>query len=88
MTRWHIVLTGRVQGVGLRFRARMIAQQYHLTGWICNQSDGSVELELQGEQHSIDRCLEQIRTLPGVRANIVHVEELSPVSEKQFRIRM
>lgn len=32
LTRWRLVLSGRVQGIGLRFRAKMGAQQYKRLG--------------------------------------------------------
>ncbi|MGN1031299.1 MAG: acylphosphatase [Butyricicoccaceae bacterium] len=85
--RWHLVLSGRVQGIGLRFRTKMAAQQLGLTGWISNMSNGDVELELQGEQHTIDRCLIQIRALPGVRIEFIHADELEPIPETRFLIR-
>lgn len=87
MTRWHLILSGRVQGVGLRFRSKMAAQQHHLTGWVRNLSSGDVELELQGEQYQIDRYLEFLRNLPGIRFSIIQADELEPHSETQFRIR-
>lgn len=86
MTRWHITLSGRVQGVGLRFRTKMAAQQYGLTGWARNLDSGDVELELQGEQYKIDACLEHIRSLPGVHVEFLCAEEIPTIPEKHFRI--
>lgn len=86
MTRWSILLSGRVQGVGLRFRTKMAAQTYQLTGWARNLDDGDVELELQGEQRSIDACLEHIRSLPGVRVEFIKATEIPVKPEKHFRI--
>ena len=59
MVRWNMILSGRVQHVGLRFRAKMTAQQLGLTGWVRNLDDGNVELELQGEQETIYRFINQ-----------------------------
>ncbi len=57
MIRRHIVLTGWVQGVGLRWRALHAAQRFGCTGWVRNEWDGSVTLELQGDGELIDRVL-------------------------------
>ena len=44
---WHF--TGSVQGVGFRYRAQYAAQLLDLTGWVENEDDGSVTLEVQGD---------------------------------------
>ncbi len=41
--------TGTVQGVGFRWTCREIAHELGLTGWVRNEYDGSVSLEIQGE---------------------------------------
>ena len=42
MVRFYLRFTGRVQGVGFRFFVAMNAERCHLTGWVKNMSDGSV----------------------------------------------
>ena len=42
-------IEGQVQGVGFRYRARYAAQTLELTGWVENEDDGSVTLEVQGD---------------------------------------
>ena len=54
MTRKHIVFYGWVQGVGFRYRARHAADLYGCTGWVRNEYDGSVSMEIQGEEENID----------------------------------
>jgi acylphosphatase len=46
--RQHICVSGRVQGVGFRFRTMQFASQLKLAGWVRNLDDGRVELELEG----------------------------------------
>lgn len=46
--RLHMRFTGLVQGVGFRWTNRGLAREEHLTGWVMNRSDGSVEMEIQG----------------------------------------
>ena len=50
--------TGYVQGVGFRFRAYHAARLLGLTGWVRNEPDGSVTVEVQGERREIDAMLE------------------------------
>ncbi len=57
MLRRHIVFTGRVQGVGFRYRARHAAQMFGCTGWVRNEWDGSVTMEIQGAEADIDRVI-------------------------------
>jgi len=54
MIRRHIVFQGWVQGVGFRYRARHAADLYSCTGWCRNEWDGSVTMEIQGEEENID----------------------------------
>lgn len=55
--RKHIVFTGRVQGVGFRYRAKYVASGFGLTGWVRNEWDGSVEMEVQGTEALINKML-------------------------------
>ena len=60
MIRRHIVFSGWVQGVGFRYRARHAADLYSCTGWCRNEWDGSVTMEIQGEEENIDRVIMSI----------------------------
>ena len=50
MVRKHYYVSGRVQGVGFRYRAYYTANNLGLTGYAINLEDGRVELEVQGEE--------------------------------------
>ena len=54
MIRKRIVFSGWVQGVGFRYRARHAAEHLGATGWVRNEYDGSVTMEIQGTQEQID----------------------------------
>ena len=57
MIRKHIVFYGWVQGVGFRYRARHAADLYGCTGWVRNEYDDSVSMEIQREEESIDKVI-------------------------------
>ncbi|HWS43766.1 MAG TPA: acylphosphatase [Pseudoflavonifractor sp.] len=54
MVRRQIRVTGLVQGVGFRWFAQQNAARLGLTGWVENQEDGSVIMEIQGEEHGVE----------------------------------
>lgn len=57
MIRRHITFYGWVQGVGFRYRARHAANLYGCTGWVRNEWDGSVTMEIQGTEEQIDSVI-------------------------------
>lgn len=44
---------GEVQGVGFRWTTRNLANKLGLVGWVRNEWDGSVSMELQGTDEQI-----------------------------------
>lgn len=49
MIRKEFFAYGRVQGVGFRFYIATLASSYNLTGFAKNLTDGSVQIQLQGD---------------------------------------
>ena len=45
--RAHVLISGMVQGVGLRFYIKDKANELGITGWVKNKKDGKVEAVLQ-----------------------------------------
>ena len=92
MIRKHIQVRGRVQGVGFRYTVMGIAQKCSLTGWVRNNYDGSVEMEVQGADHRVDLFLQELHTgKPGgnrwIRIEHLDVKEIPLVNvarEKGF----
>ncbi|WP_458459448.1 acylphosphatase [Pseudobutyrivibrio sp.] len=60
LVRYHMVFSGRVQGVGFRYKANYIADQYRLTGYVKNEYDGSVTVEIQGSEQEIYMFLKSL----------------------------
>ena len=61
MQRKTCYFSGRVQGVGFRYTAQNIAQQYNVKGYVKNLPDGRVELVLEGADEEMDRIVDSIR---------------------------
>lgn len=61
MTTTRVIYSGRVQGVGFRFRTRQIAERFAVTGYVKNLPDGTVELVAQGDEGEIDRFRRSVR---------------------------
>ena len=49
----HLLVSGRVQGVGYRNALRERALAERVTGWVRNRRDGTVEAVLQGEAQAV-----------------------------------
>ncbi|MEO5509541.1 MAG: acylphosphatase [Longimicrobiales bacterium] len=60
--RW--IIQGVVQGVGFRMWAAREARSLGLAGWVCNRSEGSVELEAEGEETGIGALEVRLRRGP------------------------
>jgi acylphosphatase len=77
----HLVVRGRVQGVGFRFHFREQALRHGVTGWVRNRQDGSVEAVIQGEQGAVDRVVGWSRRGPSsARVTDVEVKE-EPIAD-------
>lgn len=73
MIRYYIIVDGSVQGVGFRFFCTMNARTLDLTGWVRNMDNGMVEMEVQGEESSIEKFIRNIK-----KGNkFIRVDELS-----------
>ena len=84
--RKHIVCYGWVQGVGFRYRARHAADLYGVTGWVRNDLDGSVTMEVQGTEAQIDNVIIAIERGSYVRIERMDVRTVPVVEhERDFR---
>jgi len=74
-TRIHVVVRGRVQGVGFRWFVRELARGLDLAGWVKNRGDGGVEVVAEGSEASVRLLMQRLREGPP-GADVREVEEL------------
>lgn len=78
--RYRIIFDGRVQGVGFRYTARETANMLGLTGWVCNQYDGTVLMEVQGRRETIEKMILSLERAPFIEIMSAQKKEI-PLSE-------
>ncbi len=87
MKRVHVVISGKVQGVGFRASTRRRAKNLELAGWVKNTEDGKVEAVFEGEDDNVDEMLEWCRKGPSIaRVVNVDVEEEEPEILEEFNL--
>lgn len=86
--RRRVVFHGRVQGVGFRYTARFAAESLGLTGWVKNEWDGSVLMEVQGGELLVNKLMVRLNTDRFIRVEWVDSDEI-PLEEGEtaFKIR-
>lgn len=57
MQHWNIHITGSVQGVGYRVFVQQAAQRLQLNGFVRNEPDGSVYIEVEGEKRVLEELV-------------------------------
>ncbi len=68
----HLVISGRVQGVGYRAWLAKAAAEKNLSGWVRNCSDGTVEALLHGPSDRVAAVIERAQRGP-LLASVNHV---------------
>ena len=64
LTRAHLIVKGRVQGVFFRASARRKAEELRLTGWVRNNPDGTVEAVVEGNTDMVEKFVNWCREGP------------------------
>jgi acylphosphatase len=62
--RLDALVRGRVQGVGFRYFVIRHAVRLDLTGWVANESDGSVRCVAEGPRTALDAFVEVLEQGP------------------------
>lgn len=86
--RKYLKFYGRVQEVGFRYNAHYSALKLGLTGWVRNEWDGSVEMEIQGTEAQIQKLLAMLNSERFIRIENIEEHDIPVVeTESKFRVR-
>lgn len=77
---YQLMIKGKVQGVWYRVSTLKKAQELNLKGFVCNQKDGSVYIEAEGEAAALDTLVEWCKIGPTF-ARVENVDK----SEKELK---
>lgn len=81
--RMHLIIKGRVQGVGYRFTTRTKAKILGLTGWVKNLPDETVEILAEGEESSLQKLLTWCYKGPSL-SYVIDIEEKWKKNKDEF----
>ena len=70
----HIIITGKVQGVGFRYWLHKAAMRRNVTGWVRNKISGEVEALLIGKDDEIN--------------SIINLCEIGPISSEVTKVQV
>lgn len=73
MERLHVIIRGRVQGVGFRYFVLSAAMEIHLKGWVRNRRDGSVEVLAEGTKENLEKLFRALQRGPS-SSNVTDVD--------------
>jgi len=89
LKRVHLIIHGRVQGVGFRYFTHRQACALRLSGWVRNLPDGTVEALAEGSEATLAKFLDRVREGPP-SSRVDNVQEAWAAAEgdnEQFTIR-
>lgn len=75
MKHYNITVKGKVQGVFFRQGTKAVADQLGVKGWVRNEQDGSVYIEVEGDEWLLENFLEWCAEGPD-RAEVISVEKV------------
>ena len=83
----HLLISGRVQGVGFRYSMAEEAERLGATGWVRNRRDGAVEAVIDGQPAAVEALLAWARRgPPSARVTGVQISEAQGSFER-FEMR-
>lgn len=81
----HLVISGRVQGVGFRYSAQQKAVEYNLVGWVQNNADGTVELEAEGSAEQVNAYLTELKSGFNPFIRVEHIKRKTNDQERGYK---
>ncbi len=83
----HVIISGRVQGVGYRYWLRGEAERLGVDGWCRNRTEGTVEAVLAGDAEAVDGLITLCwKGPPGAAVSGVDARPSDESPSRGFRI--
>lgn len=84
----RVKLAGKVQRVGFRWFVLREAEAAGVAGWVRNSPDGTVDVEAQGEDGSVEHFVQSLRRGPAhADVRSADIADVPPIpSRRGFRI--
>ena len=60
----HLVISGKVQGVGFRHWMQNLTINNNISGWVKNKLSGDVEALIIGQEKEVQKLIKQCKTGP------------------------
>ena len=57
----HLIISGKVQGVGFRYSMQNFAINNNISGWVKNKSSGDVEALIIGQEKEVEKLIKQCK---------------------------
>lgn len=73
----HLLLSGRVQGVGFRHFTTQQANELGIRGWVKNLPDGRLETVIAGTKEDVEEMVRRMEKGPRM-ASVSEISELDP----------
>lgn len=88
LIRYHVLVSGKVQGVGYRMSVLQAANKFNLNGWVRNLPDGKVEAIFEGNLIELEQMIRWCHqgNSPAVIQDIA-IQEETPEGIQGFEIR-
>ena len=61
----HLIISGKVQGVGFRYWLQRLATEKNICGWVKNKTSGNVEALIIGGEREIRELIKLCEMGPG-----------------------
>ena len=88
MKHLNIVVEGKVQGVYFRANTKRVAEELGVKGFVKNQPDGTVYIEAEADQHTLNKFLEWVKVgPPAAKVTNVSIQEAELKNFEKFVIK-
>ena len=72
---------------GFRYTAKYLARSMNLTGWVKNEYDGTLVMEVQGRETLIFELMKGLNRNQFIQIDWIDTEEMEPELESSFEVK-